>query len=109
MVKNDGIPDDYDPRPGLHLLIFRPIAMVLTPSFVSRLSGLLANRTLVFLAVPGSPGSNAAQVFANTLLDAANSAGDVEGFVALLTAIVNGPEDADFQTARFENGGLRSG
>jgi len=49
IVKNVGIPDGYDQRPGLYVLIFRPVAMVLTPSFVSRLSGLLP----IFLAVPG--------------------------------------------------------
>ncbi|WP_165923294.1 hypothetical protein [Bosea sp. BK604] len=58
---------------------------------------------------PGPPGLNAAHVFSNTLLDAANSTGDVDAFVSRLIAIVNGLDDAEFQPARFENGGLRSG
>lgn len=103
------IPAAYDKRPGLYLLIFWPLDMVLTPAFAQWLFERLAERIPLFIAVPGPPGCDASVVFANEVLYAANPIKDSDSVAARLALLVETLEASGFEPAHFRNGEMGLG
>lgn len=92
------LPAAFPPQAGLFIVIFWPVAMVLTPSLVAFIRGLVRENRPVFLQVPGPPGYRGAQFFVNGMLGAMAERPDDEVTAALVEA-VNLLEEFAFEPA----------
>jgi len=87
------VSSDENKNIELTLELIDALTVVLQPSFLGLVAGMVAENVKMYLLVPGKPGHVAAKVFLNDGLAGAIKNGDVEQLAQLMVAALGGAVD----------------